>query len=159
MKQTNKAKLFACIFSVFLITMLIVPQIAFSQEVEDISIGPINWAFAIMLKGQTKTYTVSSDFFPDVMIVGLIVKGSGNLSVSVTKTDTSGELIGVIQRGALSTVTDQEPQRFAHALGITPCTISVSGRFYEYGYGIIMSSLLASLEKGPHTYTLTVSFN
>ncbi len=136
-----------------------IPGIGWAMEEQYVSIGPINSAFAVMLKGQTKTYTVTSDFFPDMMIVGLIVNGSGNLSISVTKTDTSGELVGVMQRGALSTVTDQEPQRFARAIGITPCTLSINGRFYEYGYGIIISSLLASFEQGPHSYTLTLSFN
>jgi hypothetical protein len=159
MKQTVNTKLVMYILPILLLTLLVLPGEGFSLEVENVSIGPINSAFAIMLKGQTKTYTVTSDFFPDIMIVGLVVNGNGNLSVSVTKTDTNGELIGVMQRGAFSTVTDQESQRFAHAVGITPCTISVSGRFYEYGYGIIISSLLASLEEGPHTYTLTISFN
>jgi hypothetical protein len=139
-----------------LLLCFFMPGVGWSLEEQQVSFGPINTTFAIMQKGQSKAYTVTSDFFPDIMIVGLVVYGGGNMVVSVSKTDTSGELIGVMQIGAYSSVPDQESQKYASMVGITPCSPSVVGRFFDYGYGLIISGLLESLEKGPHIYTLTI---
>ena len=143
-----------------LLLCVFLPETGWSIEAEQISLGPINSAFAIMAKGQSKTYTVTSDFYPDLMIVGLVVYGGGNMRVYVNKTDTSGELIGVMQIGAYSSVPDEESQKYAYKVGITPCSFpyapTVVGRFFDYGYGLIISGLLASVEEGPHTYTLTI---
>jgi hypothetical protein len=164
MKRICKIKTIRLVLPILLLCISL-PGVGWSIEPEQVSVGPINSAFAIMLKGQTKTYTVTSDFFPDLMIVGLAVYGNwgfggGILRVSVDKKDTSGELIGVLQVGAYSSVTDQESVKYAYRRGITPCTIAVNGRFYGgFGYGVIISGLVASLEPGPYSYTLTISFD
>jgi hypothetical protein len=139
-----------------LLLCVFLPRVGWSLEEQQVSFGPINTTFAIMQKGQTKAYTVTSDFFPDIMIVGLVVYGGGNMVVRVSKTDTSGELIGGMQIGAYSSVPDEESQKYAYKVGITPCSPSVVGRFFDYGYGLIISGLLETLEKGPHIYTLTI---
>ena len=164
MKKICTKKTLRLIISMLLLWVFL-PGVGWSLEEQQLSVGPINTAFAVMLKGQTKTYTVTSDFFPDLMIVGLAVYGnwgfgSGILRVSVTKTDTSGEVIGVLQVGAYSSVTDEEAVKYQYRRGITPCTIAVAGRFYGgYGYGVIVSGLVTSLEEGPHSYTLTISLD
>ncbi len=65
-----------------------------------------------------------------------------------------------MQIGAYSSVPDEESQKYAYMVGITPCSFpfspTVVGRFFDYGYGLIISGLLASVEEGPHTYTLTI---
>jgi hypothetical protein len=155
MKSKYKIKTLQMVLSMLLLCVLL-PQTGWSMEIEQISLGPISSAFAIMAKGQTKTYTVTSDFFPDAMIIGIVVYGGGNMLVSVSKTDTSGELLGVMQIGAYTSVPDEESQKYGYMVGITPCSPSVVGRFFDYGYGLIISGLLASLEEGPHTYTLTI---
>ena len=155
MKRMCKIKTLQMVLSMLLLCVFL-PQTGWSMEVEQVSLGPINSAFAIMAKGQTKTYTVTSEFFPDLMIIGIVVYGGGNMVVGVSKTDTSGELIGVMQIGAYTSVPDEESQKYGYMVGITPCSPSVVGRFFDYGYGLIISGLLVSLEKGPHTYTLTI---
>ena len=148
------------IFLPMLLLCVFMPGVGWSLEEQQVSLGPINTAFAIMQKGQSKAYTVTSDFFPDIMIVGLVVYGGGNMRAYVSKTDTSGELIGVMQIGAYSSVPDEESQKYAYKVGITPCsfpyTPTVVGRFFDYGYGLIISGLVETLEKGPYTYTLTI---
>jgi len=143
-----------------LLLCVFLPETGWSIEVDQVSLGPISSAFAIMAKGQEKTYTVTSEFFPDLMIIGIVVYGGGNMVVRATKTDTSGELLGVMQIGAYTSVPDEESQKYGYMVGITPCSFpyapTVVGRFFDYGYGVIISGLLASLEKGPHTYTLTI---
>ena len=158
MKRMCKIKTLQMVLSMLLLCVFL-PQTGWSMEVEQVSLGPINSAFAIMAKGQTKTYTVTSEFFPDLMIIGIVVYGGGNMVVGVSKTDTSGELIGVLQIGAYSSVYEQESQKYASKKGITPCTIQIVGRFFDYGYGVIISGLLASFEEGPHSYKLTISYS
>ena len=155
MKSKYKIITIQIVISMLLLCVFL-PQTGWSMEIEQISLGPISSAFAIMAKGQTKTYTVTSDFFPDAMIIGIVVYGGGNMLVSVSKTDTSGELLGVMQIGAYTSVPDEESQKYGYMVGIAPCSPSVVGRFFDYGYGLIISGLLASLEEGPHTYTLTI---
>jgi len=158
MKSIYKIKSVQLVLSMLLLSVLL-PGVCWAIEAEQVSLGPINTAFAVMLKGQEKSYTVTSKFYPDLMIVGLVVYGSGNMVVTVTKTDTSGELIGVLQIGAYSSVYEQESQKYASKKGITPCTIQIVGRFFDYGYGVIISGLLASFEEGPHSYKLTISYS
>jgi len=155
MKRIRSIKTLMFVLPMLLLCVFM-PGACWSIGEQQVSVGPINTAFAIMMKGQTKTYTVTSDFYPDLMILGIVVYGGGNMVVNVSKTDTSGELIGVLQIGAYSSVVDQESQKYASRRGITPCTIQIVGRFFDYGYGVIMSGLLASIEEGTHSYTLTI---
>ena len=155
MKRICKIKTIRMVLSILLLCVFL-PETGWSIEVDQVSLGPISSAFAIMAKGQEKTYTVTSEFFPDLMIIGIVVYGGGNMVVRATKTDTSGELLGVMQIGAYTSVPDEESQKYGYMVGITPCSPSVVGRFFDYGYGLIISGLLVSLEKGTHTYTLTI---
>lgn len=143
---------------VTLVVSIITPGTVKAMETEVISVGPINAAFALMNKGQSKTYTVKSDFYPDLMFIYFVVNGTGTMIINVTKTDTMGELIGVLEIGAYTSVPGSSSKNQTANVGITPCSITVNGRFYDYGYGVIVSGLLASFEEGPHQYTLTITF-
>ena len=156
MKRIYKTETIRRVLPVLLLLCIITPGIVWSAEVEQVSAGPITAAFAVMVPGQTKTYTVESELYPAIMIIPVVIFGTGNFVVTVTKTDTSGELIGVMQIGAYSSVPDQYSQKYLYMVGITPCSPSVVGRFFDSGFGLIISGLLASLEKGPHTYTLSI---
>jgi len=137
--------------AILLLLCLITPNIVQAIEKEQVLTNPINFAVAIMGNGQSKTYTVESDFFPAMMIIPVYLSGSGTLRVSMSKTDTAGEFIGFIERGY-----GHPPN--SHILGITPCTIGVESRFWDYGTAVVYSSILFSLEQGPHKYTVTLSY-
>jgi hypothetical protein len=159
MKRIYKTKSMWLVLLMTLVVSIITPGTVKAMETEVISVGPINAAFALMNKGQSKTYTVKSDLYPDLMVIYFIVNGSGNMGINVTKTDTMGELIGVMEIGAYTSVPNSGSKTQTANVGVTPCSISINGRFYDYGYGVIVSGLLASLEEGPHQYTITITYN
>jgi hypothetical protein len=119
--------------------------------IEDVDSSIINVHAAVMLSGQTKTFTAESDYFPDIMIIPVYVSGDGTLRVTVTKTDTIGEVIAVMQNGY-----GHPPS--GYVIGITPCSLPLSFRCWEYGSAIVFSSLLFTLEPGPYKYTVTLSY-
>jgi hypothetical protein len=158
MKKIYKIKIVLLFLPILLLVCIIMPGTGQAAEAEQVSLGPINSTVLFMRNGQSRTFTVESDFFPDIMTIFLFVRGSGTASISVTKTDTTGELIGVMQVGGFKSVPNSESQKFDRTVGITPCNLSISGRFYTYGLGVIMSGIIASVEPGPHKYTLTISY-
>ena len=158
MKRIYKTKSMWLVLLMTLVVSIITPGTVKAMETEVISVGPINATFALMSKGQSKTYTVKSDLYPDLMIIYFVVNASGVMIINVTKTDTMGELIGVLEIGGYTSVPDSSSKNQTANVGITPCNIQVDGRFYDYGYGVIVSGLLASFEEGPHQYTITINY-
>lgn len=138
-------------FTILLLLSLITPGIVQAIEEQQVLTGPINFAVAIMGTSQSKTYTVNSDFFPAMMIIPVYLSGSSTFRVSMSKTDTMGEFIGFIERGY-----GHPPNN--HMLGVTPCTIAIESRFWDYGTAVVYSSILFSFEPGPHRYTVTLSY-
>jgi hypothetical protein len=119
--------------------------------IKDVDPSIINVHATIMLPGQSKTYTAESDYFPDIMIIPVAVYGNGTLHITVTKTDTIGEVIAVMQYG-----NGHPPS--GYIIGITPCSIPLDSRCWDYGSTIIFSSLLFTLDPGPYKYTLSLSY-
>ena len=86
-----------------------------------------------MVPGQTKTYTVESELYPAIMIIPVVIYGTGNFAVTVSsKTDTSGELFGVMQVGGYSTI--QIGTQYGANVGVTPSTIRLAARFYDFRF-------------------------
>jgi hypothetical protein len=138
-------------FAILIMLSIMTPGIVQAIEEQQVLTGPINFAIAIMGTGQSKTYTVNSDFFPAMMIIPVYLSGSSTFRVSMSKTDTTGEIIGFLERGY-----GHPPN--SHKIGITPCTIGVESRFWDYGTAVVYSSILFSFEQGPHRYTVTLSY-
>ena len=157
MKRIYKTETIRRVLPVLLLMCIITPGIAWSAEVEQVSAGPITAALAVMWIGQSKTYTVDSELYPAIMIIPVVIYGSGNLSVTVSKTDTHGELFGVMQVGGYNPLVIQT--KYGAVVGVTPSSIILSSRFYDNGFIVVMSGLLASLEEGPHRYSITLNVN
>jgi hypothetical protein len=155
MKRIYKTETIRRVLPVLLLMCIITPGIVWSAEVEQVSVGPITAALAVMVPGQTKTYTVESELYPAVMIVPVVIYGTGNFAVTVTKTDTSGELFGVMQVGGYSTI--QIGTQYGAAVGVTPITIRLAARFYDSAFIVVMSGLLATIEEGPYRYSITLN--
>ena len=154
MKRIYKTETIRRVLPVLLLLCIITPGIVWSAEVEQVSAGPITAAFAVMVPGQTKTYTVDSELYPAIMIIPVVIYGTGNLIVTVSKTDTSGELFGVMQVGGYSPL--QIGTQYGANVGVTPKTLRVAARFYDSAFIFVMSGLLASVEEGPHRYSITL---
>ena len=154
MKRIYKTETIRRVLPVLLLLCIITPGIVWSAEVEQVSAGPITAAFAVMVPGQTKTYTVDSELYPAIMIIPVVIYGTGNFVVTVTKTDTSGELFGVMQVGGYNPT--EIGTRHGANIGVTPKTLRVAARFYDSAFIFVMSGLLASVEEGPHRYSITL---
>ena len=89
MKRIYKTKSMWLVLLIPLVVSIITPGTVKAVETEVISVGPINTTFALMNKGQSKTYTVKSDLYPDLMIIYFVVNGSGSMRINVTKNDTT----------------------------------------------------------------------
>jgi hypothetical protein len=160
MKKIYKLKTVLLFVSMLLLASMSIPGTGWSAETEadQVSLGPVNASVLFIRAGQSKTYTVESDFFPDIMTIFLFVDQSGTASITLTKTDTSGELIGLMQVGGYQSVENSFSQKYDATVGYTPCTLTVRARFWNYGFGVIMSGLITSIEPGPHKYTLSISY-
>jgi len=157
MKRIYKIETMRRVLPVLLLLCIITPGIVWSAEVEQVSVGPITADVAIMLPGQSKSYTVESELYPALMIIPVLIYGSGNLSVSVSKTDTIGELFGVMQVGGYNPLVVQT--KYGASVGVTPRTIILNSRFYDIGYIVVVSGLLATTEEGPYRYSINLSAN
>ena len=154
MKRIYKTETMRRVLPVLLLMCIITPGIAWSAEVEQVTPGPIAVEFAVMVPGQSKSYTVETELYPAIMIIPVVIYGTGNFAVTVSKTDTSGELFGVMQVGGYSTI--QIGTQYGANVGVTPKTLRLAARFYDSAFIVVMSGLLASVEEGPHRYSLTL---
>jgi hypothetical protein len=161
MKRIYKTKTMLQALLAVLLMCSITPGIVWSAEVEQVSAGPITADVAIMLPGQSKSYTVESDLYPDLAIIPVVIFGSGSagnfLNITVSKTDTSGELFGVMQLGGYNPLVAQTKN--GAAVGVTPRSISLGARTYDIGFIVVVSGLLVSTEEGPHRYSINLSLN
>jgi hypothetical protein len=149
MKITKKNHYRTIFCLAVLLACTTIPAVTSALEPDPAS--PVHFALAVMLQGQTKTFVVESNFFPNMMIVPVALYGSGTLRVSVSKTDSAGDIIAIVEEGG------GHPE-FNYVVGITPCNISISSRFWDYGTGIVVSSLLFTLDEGPYSYSLTLAY-
>lgn len=135
-----------CLAFLFLISI----NRSIASERDSLSADQVN--LAVIWPGQTKTFTAESDTLYNIMIIPVIVVGPGTLNISVSKTDSVGELIGVMQTG------NGHPAS-GYNVGITPRSLTLSSRFWwEYGMAVITSALLFTTEDGPHRYNVTLSY-
>ena len=156
MKRIYKTETIRRVLPVLLLMCIITPGIVWSAEVEQVSAGPFSAAFAVMWSGQSKTYTVDSELYPAIMIIPVVIYGpSMNLNITVSKTDTSGEVFGVMQVGGYNPLVAQT--KYGSAVGVTPRTITLATRCYDIGFIVVMSGLLVSTEEGPHRYSISLS--
>jgi hypothetical protein len=115
-------------------------------ETQQVSFGVV-----FMRLGQTRTLTATSDNFFTPMIIPVAAWGTGNLNVRISKTDTTGEVIGLMQTGF-----GHPP--LSYTSGITPRAIETDTFMWDYGTTTIFSAILFSAEEGPFEYDVRLRF-
>jgi hypothetical protein len=50
-------------------------------------------------------------------------------------------------------------KQYGANVGVTPTRLVLNARFWDWGYGIIISGLLSSLEEDTHRYSVSLSYN
>jgi hypothetical protein len=121
---------------------------------ETAAIGDID--FVVLAKSSSTTVTADIGFplafeFIPVIVVG---DGTGAFTASVSRTNTTGELIYIYQRfpGARAA---------AFNIGITPVTIRVSSAVTlgpGWAAGYVVTGILFSPEKPPYEYSVSLGF-
>jgi hypothetical protein len=111
----------------------------------------VSFGLAIMIPGTTRTFTVESETLFNTMIIPVIAWDSSTLSITVSKTDSTGEVIAVMQSGY------GHPSS-GYNIGVTPRSLDLSVRIWDYATLTIYTALLFSLEEGPFTYSVSLSY-
>jgi hypothetical protein len=137
------------VLAVLLAQCFMFPILVRAQDQPD---GPMNFAVAVMLPGQSKTYIASSSRLPDIMLIALFAYESGKLNITISKTDTAEDLLLLMERGS------GYPQ-FAYKFGNSPRTMSIDLNVWDSAAILIASALMVSPNEGPHKYSITISFN
>jgi len=126
--------------------------VAFAQTSDDeLPSLPVNFGIALMLPGQSRSFTAESDLFFNFMVIPVFAQGSGTLSISLSKTDTYFDFISVMQSGY--GYPDEN-----YNMGFTPRTVSISTRFWDYGTTMVYA-MLFSLGEGPYSFRVSLSYN
>jgi len=112
--------------------------------------------FVVLAKSSSTTVTADIAFplafeFIPVIVVG---DGTGAFSASMSRTNTTGEIIYIYQRfpGAGA---------YAFNIGISPVTIRVSSAVTlgpGWAFGYVITGILFSPETPPYEYTVSLSF-
>ena len=152
-----KKKLLCTVFVVGIFATIFCAGNTFALETEGLNLikPAVDLDFVILSKNQTKTVTADLSFPFDFEIVPVyLLSGDGNLSISLSKTDTIGELIYVGFYGFGEPTSDIN-------IGVTPITLKLNSSVSEhlsYGIGIIVHGILFSLEDPPYEYKMTLSY-
>ncbi len=148
-----KKKAFSLILLLCALSVIGTGSVAAMEEEEEIS-SLVSFGAGWITRGRTLSFTAESDTLFGVMMVPIVVFGDderGILTAEISKRDTTGEIIALVQNGTGS------PQ-MSYAVGITPRTIRLKPIVYWTQTIILYSALLYSAEEGPYSYTINVSF-
>jgi hypothetical protein len=127
---------------------------AFGFEGSDLIEPTVDVDFISLRKNQSKTVTADLSFPLDFEVIPVALVGSGNLSMSLSRTNTQGELVYMAFYGFGVPTTGIN-------VGITPVSLRLSSTISEergWGFGIIVHGILFSLEEPPYEYSISLSF-
>ena len=148
-----KKKVFSLILLLCALSVIGTGSVAAMEEEDEIS-SLVSFGAGWISRGRTLSFTAEADTLFDVMMVPIIVFGDddrGILTATISKRDTTGEVIALAQNGTgLPT--------WSYTAGITPRSINLKPIVYWTQTIILYSALLYSAEEGPYSYTINVSF-
>ena len=147
-----------CLITLMLLSLCSTSALAGDKRnlaaLEPAAIGDFD--FVVLAKSSSTTVTADIAFplafeFIPVIVVG---DGTGAFSSSVSRTNTTGEIIYLYQRFPGAGVA-------AINIGITPVTIRVSSAVTlgpGWAFGYVITGILFSPEEPPYEYTVSLSF-
>ncbi len=113
----------------------------------------VDMDLVVIHNNQSKTVTVDLSSPLDFAVTPVLVVGKGTLRVSMSRTNTNGELVYLYIRGFDDPKTDFN-------CGVTPLSMTVSSTngMYDYNLGWVISGTFYSTEEPPYAYNLSFSF-
>jgi hypothetical protein len=150
-KKLSIRVLFLSIFSAF---VFIVNVLAYENEGLDLIEPEMDVDLVVLRNNQSTTVTADLGFPLDFEIVPVALIGNGNFSMSLSRTNTTGEIVYIGYYGFGTPISGIN-------VGISPVTLRLSSTVYDgnsYGVGIIYHGILLSSEDPPYEYSLSLSF-
>ena len=150
----KKVLLSVLITGLFIVSGLTGSAVFAFEGAEQGLLGPaVDMDLVSIHNSQSKTVTVDLSFPLDFAVTPVRVGGEGTLRVSMSRTNTYGELVYLYIRGFDDPKTDFN-------CGVTPISMTVSSTngLYDYNLGWIISGILYSTEEPPYAYNLSLSF-
>jgi len=153
-EETMEKKYFMVCVAVLFITLITSSRV-FALEIDDVGrLEPtVDLDFLVLQDDQSATVTADLSFPLDFQLIPVFLIGKGSLSVSLSKTDTVGEIIYLYIRGLDTPKTDFN-------IGITPIRLNVSSTsgLPENALGLVITGILFSREDPPYEYTVSFSY-
>ena len=113
----------------------------------------VDFDFVVLQDDLSATVTADLNFLFDFQLIPVFLVGKGRLSVSLSKRDTTGEIIYLYIRGLDTPKTD-------FSVGISPVTLNVSSTsgLPENALGLVITGILFSQEEPPFEYSVSLSY-
>lgn len=120
---------------------------------------PADLDFVVLQNKQSKTVTADLSSTFDFGIIPVTLVGSGNFSASLSRTNTTGELVYLYLKVLYGFGNHAWDLNFS----LTPITLRVSSTISDDAdlnvvYVLIMHGILFSAEEPPYTYNITLSY-
>ena len=127
----------------------------FALEKEDLELiePTVDLDLVVIRTNQSKTVAADLRFPLDFQLIPVALIGKGALRVTLSKTDTHGELVYIYLLGFDTPHTDFN-------VGVTPVSLTVSSTngLLDYNIGLVITGVLFSLEEPPYDYNVSFSF-
>ena len=127
------------------------------DEVGQNLIAPaVDFDMLVIRNKQSKTVTADLSFLFDFQVIPVVVAGRGTLNVSLSKTNTTGEILYIYLYG----FDDYLVSESDFNIGTTPVTLKVSSTsgYNEYNIGLVVTGILYSPVDPPYEYNVSFSY-
>ncbi len=125
---------------------------------EDVSLiePAVDMDMVVIRNNQSVTVTADLSGPLDFQLIPVIVLGKGTLRVTMSRTNTHGELVYLYLYG----FDDFLGLKIDGNMGITPVSLTVSSinGLLDYNIGFVISGILVSAEEPPFEYNVSFSF-
>ena len=148
------------LFTVLFVSVSIFFSNVYAFQGEDLNLiePALDLDFVILRSNQSTTVTADLGSPLDFEIIPVALIGSGNVSASITRTNTRGEVIYIMLYGF--GIKDGN-ENYDVNVGVTPATFRVSAAVEDgdnWHLGLIIHGMLFSTETPPYSYNVSLSF-
>ena len=144
------------VFYLLLCSVFICACSVFALEVEGVDLiePAVDLDLVMLHNNQSTSVTADLSFQFDFELVPVVLIGNGNFSMSLSKTDSKGEIAYIAFYGfGVPTVGINA--------GLTPVTLRLNSKISDvdsWAVGLIMHGILFSPEDPPYEYKISLSF-
>lgn len=150
----KKLLLSVCVMGIFAAFMSVGHVFALGAGDLDVIEPTVDLDFVVLKENQSTTVTADLSFSGDFEVVPVTLIGTGNFSASLSRTNTTGEIVYIMLLGFGTPTFDVN-------IGITPVTVRTSSEISsqaDWGAGLLIHGILFSAEDPPWEYSVSLTF-